>query len=135
MITAVDTNILIDVFGADKTFGEKSASALRKCIQEGNVCACEIVWAETATVFPNKSVFLQAIEALGIEFFPMEPDAAMVAANAWRVYRHAGGKRERVVADFLIGAHALTHCDRLLTRDRGFYRRYFSALTIFDPSL
>lgn len=134
MITAVDTNILIDVFGADKTFGEKSASALRKCIQEGSVCACDIVWTEAATVFPNKNAFQQAIETVGIEFLPMESDAAMLAANAWRAYRHAGGKRERVVADFLIGAHALAQCDRLLTRDRGFYRRYFSALTILDPS-
>ena len=134
MITAVDTNILIDVFGADKTFGEKSASALRKCIQEGSLCACDIVWTETATVFPSKNAFRQAIEAVGIEFLAMEFDSAIAAANAWRVYRHAGGKRERVVADFLIGAHALTQCDRLLTRDRGFYRRYFSTLTILDPS-
>lgn len=134
MITAVDTNILIDVFGADKLFGEKSAKALRKCIQEGGVCACEVVWTETATVFPNRTAFHHAIETLEIEYLSMESDTAIIAANAWRQYRQSGGKRERVVADFLIGAHALTQCDRLLTRDRGFYRRYFSALTIVDPS-
>jgi len=135
VITAVDTNILIDVFAADKTFGEQSAKLLKQCIQEGVVCACEIVWTETATVFPNRAAFNHAIETLGIEFSPMQSDAAIIAATAWRQYRDKGGKRERVVADFLIGAHGITQCDRLLTRDRGFYRHYFSALAILDPSV
>jgi len=39
-----------------------------------------------------------------------------------------------VVADFLIGAHALEQAERLLTRDRGFHRQAFSDLVIVDPS-
>jgi predicted nucleic acid-binding protein len=39
-----------------------------------------------------------------------------------------------MIADFLIGAHALHQANRLLTRDRGFYRDYFDGLEILDPS-
>jgi hypothetical protein len=39
-----------------------------------------------------------------------------------------------VIADFLVGAHALEQADRLLTRDRGFHRSAFGGLVIVDPS-
>ena len=50
----------------------------------------------------------------------------MTHAGSWK----AGGKRERILSDFLIGAHALHEEDWLLTRDRGFYHTYFSGLQI-----
>jgi predicted nucleic acid-binding protein len=118
VITAVDTNVLLDVLGADATFGPRSAEALRRCIAEGGVLACEVVWAETGASFEDAST----------------AETSLTAGRAWRSYRKAGGARERVIADFLIGAHASHRADRLLSRDRGFYRRYFDELRVLDPS-
>lgn len=134
MITAVDTNILIDIFSANPKFGLLSKEYLHRCLQEGTVYACEIVWIETATVFPDADAFLKAMNILNIEFSSVKHETVVTAASAWRYYRKAGGKRDRVVADFIIGAHAQIQADRLLTRDRGFYRSYFRSLKILDPT-
>lgn len=134
MITAVDTSVLIDVFGADPRFGASSANALRLCLNEGAVVACGVVWSESRAAFQSDDDFLRAVHALSVGFSPPTEQAATLAGATWKKYRAAGGKRNRVIADFLIGAHAALQCDRLLTRDRGYYKKYFGSLAIVDPS-
>jgi hypothetical protein len=133
MVTAIDTNILLDIFTSDPRFMESSKAAFKRCVQEGGVCGCEIVWVETATMFRAKHDFMSAIHSLDLEFSPINAESALVAAELWKKYRQTGGRREKVAPDFLIGAHALTQCDRLLTRDKGFYRHYFADLEIITP--
>ena len=134
MITAVDTNVLLDVFGADPKFAPASAGALRRCLSEGSLVASEVVWAESATVFGDAGHFVEAMNKLAAFFSPLTEEAAIKAAEAWRRYRAGGGPRRRIAPDFLIGGHALVTADRLLTRDRGFYRRYFAGLRVLDPT-
>lgn len=134
MITAVDTSVLIDVFGADSRFGPLSAGALRRCLNEGAVVACAAVWSETRAAFASDDVFLRAMRTLGVSFSPPEEPAATLAGVTCKKYRASGGRRQRVIADFLIGAHAVSQCDRLLTRDRGYYRKYFVSLVVIEPS-
>lgn len=133
MITAVDTNVLLDVLTADPRFGSASRAALARCLQEGGLVACEVVWAETAAAFPSRKAFSRAVETLGLAFGAMDEPAAALAGTSWRRYREAGGTRRRILADFLIGAHADVYADRLLTRDRGFYRSYFTRLAVLEP--
>ncbi len=134
MITAVDTNVLIDVFGASPAHGAHSREALRSCSREGRLIACEAVWAEVTASFESAREAEEAMSRLGVDFSAMTSDAALHAGAAWKEYRDRGGRRNRVVADFLIGAHALSGADRLLTRDRGFYRSYFQQLSVLDPA-
>ena len=135
MITAVDTSVLLDVFTADREHLDRSRDALRDSIARGRVVACEVVWAEVSAFFPDSADARDALDTVGLYFEPMSVESALGAGTAWAEYRRSGGSRKRVIADFLIGAHAIGRADRLLTRDRGFYRSYFSGLEILDPSL
>ncbi len=126
--------MLLDVFGADSEFGERSRRALRDARAAGALVACEVVWAEVAAAFPDRASANVAMDRLGIAFSAATVMSAIEAGAGWRADRRGGGSRERVVADFLIAAHATLVADRLLSRDRGFYRSRFSQLTVLDPS-
>lgn len=134
MITAVDSSVLLDVFSADSTFGARSREALRAARADGGLVACEVVWAEVAGAFGSQPSSDDALGRLGVRYVPLDKAAAAACGQKWRRYRAEGGTRQRLIGDFLVGAHAAGHAERLLTRDRGFYRRYFADLTVLDPS-
>ena len=134
MKTAVDSSVLLDVFGADPEFGARSREALRRAYDEGALVACDVIWAEVRATFRSDQSFEEAGATLGLTFDPIGPEAASLAGRLWQDSRRRGGRRRRIVADFLVGAHAQHQADRLLSRDRGFYRSYFSDLTLLDPT-
>ena len=134
MITAIDSSVLIDVLVDDPRFGDASTAAIGHALAHGSVVACDVVWAEITGWGRADDLIATAVSQLGIAYSPLWMDAAGLAGRVWARYRASGGPRDRMVPDFLVGAHALTQADRLLTRDRGFYRRYFTELTVVDPT-
>ena len=132
MTTAVDSSVILDVLTG--TAGQESLDALRKASREGRLIVCESVIAEMRPVFRELSAFEQFMEDWGLEFVPGSRESALLAGEMLKGLLER--RRERVgsiLADFLIGAHAQVHADRLLARDRGYLRDYFSDLTLWDP--
>ena len=154
MITAVDTNVLLDLLIPGAPHGDESEQALAEALGAGALVVSEPVYAELAGHFPDPGDLDRFLDHGGIRLLPSSADALHRAGRAWRDYRtrrpallvcaqcgHAQDvrcgqcngpirPRQHVVADFMIGAHALVHADRLLTRDRGYYATYFPELVV-----
>lgn len=91
MITALDTNVLIDVLEADPQLSATSASALARASRDGALVACEVVWAEVLTAYQPPDGAIDDLAAFGVRFEPMSFAAAQLAATAWARYRAQAG--------------------------------------------
>ena len=156
MITAVDTNILADIFFRDQRHSITSAQLLEVAASEGQVLICEVVYAELAAFFSDVEVLERFLDDNAVQVEAVSHAALFDAGQLWRRYTTRRGDdltcsacgarsrpncpqcgerlttRQHIAADFIVGAHALASADRLLTRDRALFRTYFPELRI-DP--
>ena len=128
MITAVDTNVLLDVFIPSDEHGPQSREWLSAAYNAGAVIVCDLVYAELVPAFPSRMSLDSALRELGAALSPINSSIAYEAGLRWKLYRESGGPRNRIIIDFLIGAHAASTADAFLTRDRGFFATYFPDL-------
>ncbi len=128
MITAVDTNVLLDIFRSDAPHHSQSREWLRVAYDAGAVIVCDMVYAELVPAFGDRAALDGALREINAALSPIDTSIAYEAGLRWARYRRAGGPRERIISDFLIAAHAVATADVFLTRDRGFYTAYFPEL-------
>ena len=155
MITAVDTNILLDILIPGEPHSESSKLLLDKHLSSGKLILCEVVFAELAARFPSEQELKLFLAETGMRLVHSNEKSLHIAGMRWAEFarksrkdrfscgncgnifeatcpkcRAVFTKRQLVLGDFLIGAHALVHADCLLSRDLGVYKRNFRDLKI-----
>jgi predicted nucleic acid-binding protein len=134
MITAVDTNILVDIINDNEEFTPGSISALQHARRGGVAVICDVVFAEVCTAFDTIEQCERFLARFQIKSESLDPASGFSASRSWMNYLKSGGKRLRILPDFLIAAHAVNQADQLLTRDGGFFRTHFPKLNVVGPS-
>lgn len=134
MITAIDSNILLDIIRPNEDFYDAAVRAMENGLATGSLVICDVVYAEVSVHFTSQTECDAFLEDASIRVEPLGREASFRAGRAWRAYRRRGGKRDRILPDFLVGAHAEVQASQFITRDRRFYSDSFPALKIVDPS-
>jgi hypothetical protein len=157
MILAIDINVLLDILIPNAAFAQRSLKCLESLSSEDELIISPVVFAELASQFPSEQDLETFLRNTGIQMVSLSRAALYEASKTWKVYtagKSGGilcqncGHRQRIkcakckgiivccqhiLSDFLIGAHAKVHADRLVTRDRGYYRTYFKDLILQTP--
>lgn len=131
--TLVDTNILLDVVAEDELWTGWSGREMASATDEGSIVLSPVVYAELAAGYDQREALDAALLPWPIRRENLPWDAAFMAGKAFLSYRRSGGRRASPLPDFFIGAHAAVRGYRLLTRDRGYYARFFPTVTIISP--
>ena len=128
----VDTNVLLDVIGADKQFGQASKQALSECAKGGVLIINPVVFAEVGA-------YLDSLEEtdsfLSDSLFRRDAlpwEAAFLAGKAFARYKKSGGAKKRMLADFLIGAHAAVMGFNVISRDSSIGKHF--KVHVFNPA-
>ena len=102
----VDTNILIDIATGNRAWADWSRHAIVSAHARGPVLINAIVYAEFAFGFEAQPDCDAEIEKFDLTLAEIPKSAAFRAAQAFRLYRRAGGARTAALPDFFIEAHA-----------------------------
>jgi len=127
----VDTNIILDILGADTLFGPGSRQVVTECAEKGVLVINPVIFAEVGACLES----LEELNALLPQDLFRRDDlpweAAFLSGQAFSRYKRAGGQKKRMLADFLIGAHAAVQGFDIITRDTGI-QKYFQ-INVINP--
>jgi predicted nucleic acid-binding protein len=135
--TSIDTNVAIGLWDKDPGISVAAQTALEAAFRRGSLIVAAPVFSELIAAPGRTESFVDTFlleTGIAIDWDLDEPiwrsagRAFQSGAVRRRKQRDAGARR--ILADFLIGAHALYHGYRLLTLDERLYRTAFPALTI-----
>jgi predicted nucleic acid-binding protein len=137
MTTAIDTNIIVALWDKDPTLSLAAQTALETAFNRGGLAVSAPVFAELMAAPGRTETFVNSfLEETGIVVeWELGEAVLRSAGRAFRSYAERRRKQRdsgtrRILADFLIGAHAEKRGYRLLTLDERLYRAAFPSITV-----
>ncbi|HZM12442.1 MAG TPA: type II toxin-antitoxin system VapC family toxin [Candidatus Limnocylindrales bacterium] len=137
MITSIDTNVIIALWDRDLAISSAAQSALDNALERGGLVVGAPVFAELMAAPGRGETFLTSFfrdTGIAIEWNLQEAVWRAAGRSFQKYAARRRGKREpgprRILADFLIGAHASERGYRLLTLDDRLYRAAFPGLAL-----
>lgn len=131
--TFIDSSVLLDVFTEDPTWLAWSETQLTAAAQRGALIINAVVLAELAPRFSRVETLRASLPSTAI-VEPIPIDASFLAGHAHAEYRRAGGSRQAILPDFLIGAHAAVTGRKLLTRDPRRVASHIPGAALISPA-
>ncbi len=131
----VDTNVLVDVLEDDPEWADWSIGQLRAQSKIHRLAINPVIYSELSLTFSTVEALDRTVDDLGLAMIEIPRPALFLAGKAFVRYRRQGGKKENVLADFFIGAHAAVSGHPILTRDTRRYASYFSGVRLITPGL
>lgn len=132
--TALDSNVVLSVLTGSPAEIERAEDVLRAAKRAGPISISMIVYAEVASNFPSRLRADDFFSLMSCRVDPVDEPTAYLAAQFFIQYKKRGGNRTRILPDFLIAAHAQLNADRILTRDKRFFREAFPKLKAVGPA-
>jgi predicted nucleic acid-binding protein len=129
----VDSNVVVDVIGADPHWAEWSQRRLDAAAMTDQLVINPVIYAELAPSFQSIVDLDAILTVVGVELVEIPRRALFLAGKAFREYRRRGGVRTGVLPDFFVGAHAAVARMPLITRDPRRYRTYFPTVELIAP--
>ncbi|MBY3099223.1 type II toxin-antitoxin system VapC family toxin [Rhizobium laguerreae] len=133
MATLVDTNILVDLAVVGSDWHGWSRRRMLDVFKDGPVLINPVIYSEFSVRYDDVDEVDRLLPQDEFRRENLPWPAAFAAAAAFRLYRRAGGGRERILPDFFIGAHAAIRGYRILTRGPSGYRSYFPSVDLITP--
>jgi len=137
MTTALDTNVIIALWDKDPLISSPSRRALEIAFLGGGLVIAAPVFAELMAAPGRSELFLNKFlrETTIMVDWDLGEEVWRTAARAFQAYAERRRKQRdsgarRILADFLIGAHAQVRGFRFLTCDERLYRTAFPHLKI-----
>lgn len=125
--------MLVDILEDDPHWADWSIGQLRAQSKVHPLVINSVIYAELSLTFSTVEALDEAIGNLGLAVKELPRPALFLAGKAFMRYRRQGGRKNNVLADFFIGAHAAVLGCRVLTRDPRRYRRYFPGVQLITP--